>query len=161
MPNTRSAPTYASLFMGMFEETYIIPKKRNSIMMYVRYIDDIFLIWKGSEEDLRKFLSKINEVHHSIKVDRELSRKSINFLDCKVSLTGNRLSSAVVTKPTDQKSYLHAKSYHPKSTKEAIAYERVTRLRRICMDDKDFWKAADKLCNDLVKRGYREDQISC
>jgi hypothetical protein len=157
---TKCAPTYASLFMGKFEETYIIPKIRNSIMMYVRYIDDIFLIWKGSEEDLNKFLIEINEVHHSIKFDHELSRKSVNFLDCKVSLTGNRLSSAVFTKPTDRKSYLHAKSYHPKSTKEAIAYGQATRIRRICTDDKDFWEAADKLRNDLVKRGYRDDQIT-
>ena len=36
---TKCAPTYASLFMGSFEERYILPKIRNSIMTYVRYID--------------------------------------------------------------------------------------------------------------------------
>ena len=105
---TKCAPTYASLFMGKFEEVNILPKIRNSIMLYVRYIDDIFLIWKGTEDDLKKFLSEINEVHHSIKFDYELSKESVNFLDCKVSVSGNRLSSSVYTKPTDRKSYVHA-----------------------------------------------------
>ena len=157
---TKCAPTYASLFMGKFEEVNIIPKIRNSIMLYVRYIDDIFLIWKGTEDDLKKFLIEINEVHHSIKFDYELSKESVNFLDCKVSISGNRLSSSVYTKPTDRKSYLHAKSYHPKSTKEAIAYGQATRLKRICTEETDFWEAADRLRDDLVKRGYKEEQIS-
>ena len=146
--------------MGKFEEVNILPKIRNSIMLYVRYIDDIFLIWKGTEDDLKKFLSEINEVHHSIKFDYELSKESVNFLDCKVSVSGNRLSSSVYTKPTDRTSYVHAKSYHPKSTKEAIAYGQATRLRRICTKETDFWEAADQLRDDLVKRGYKEERIS-
>ena len=129
-------------------------------MMYVRYIDDIFLIWKGSKEDLEKFLSEINEVHQSIKFDHELSKESVNFLDCKVSLSGKKVSTAVFTKPTDRKSYLHARSYHPSSTKEAIAYGQALRLKRICTNEKDFWEAADRLRTDLVKRGYKKDQIS-
>ena len=79
---TKCAPTYASLFMGRFEETYIIPKIRNSIMLYVRYIDDIFLVWKGTEEELVKFLKEINEVHPTIKFDHVFSKKNANFLHC-------------------------------------------------------------------------------
>ena len=100
---------------------------RNSIMLYVCCIDNIFLIWKVTEEDLKKFLSKINDVHQTIKFDYELSKKSVNFLICKGSISGNMLSSSVYTKSTDLMSYLHAKLYHPKSTKEAIAFLQATR----------------------------------
>ena len=56
---TKCAPTYASLFMGRFEEEKILPRIRDKILLYVRYIDDLFFIWKGSEEDLLKFLKEV------------------------------------------------------------------------------------------------------
>ena len=157
---TKCAPTYASLFMGRFEESHIIPRIKDSILIYNRYIDDIFFIWKGSESDLLKFFKEINEVHPTIKFDHEYSREKINFLDAAVSVLGNRLRTSVYTKPTDRKAYLHARSYHPKSTKEAIAYSQAARLRRICTDRDDFQQLADKLKEDLINRGYQEEKIN-
>ena len=157
---TKCAPTYASLFMGRFEESHIIPRIKDSILIYNRYIDDIFFIWKGSESDLLKFFKEINEVHPTIKFDHEYSREKINFLDAAVSVLGNRLRTSVYTKPTDRKAYLHARSYHPKSTKEAIAYSQAARLRRICTDRDDFQQLADKLKDDLINRGYQEEKIN-
>jgi hypothetical protein len=157
---TKCAPTYASLFMGSFEERNILPKIRDSIMIYVRYIDDIFFIWKGTMEELEEFLKEINQVHPTIKFDHVLSKESINFLDVKVSILGKKLTSSVYTKPTDRKSYLHAKSYHPKSTKEAIAFGQATRLKRICTETTDFQAAANQLKADLIKRGHKEERTS-
>ena len=71
-------------------------------MIYVRYIDDIFFIWRGTEEDLKKFLAEINEVHPTIKFDHSFSKQTINFLDTKISIIDNRLATAVFTKPTDR-----------------------------------------------------------
>ena len=41
---TKCAPTYATLFMGKFEETHILPNIQENILQYNRYIDDIFFI---------------------------------------------------------------------------------------------------------------------
>ena len=41
------APSYATIYMGYFEETHIYPKIKNGCAFYVRYIDDIFLIYTG------------------------------------------------------------------------------------------------------------------
>ena len=86
-------------------------------------------------------------------------KKHINFLDSKVSIIANRLSTSVFTKPTDRKAYLHSNSYHPKSTKEAIAFGQATRLRRICTEEAEFHAAADRLKNDLISRGYEKEKI--
>ena len=157
---TKCAPTYSSLFMGRFEETHIIPRIKDFILIYVRYIDDIFFIWKGSEEELQKFLAEVNRIHPTIKFDFNFSTKSVVFLDSKVSVTGKRVSTSVFTKPTDRKNYLHSKSYHPKATKESIAYSQATRLKRICTEEDDFKQAANRLKEDLTKRGYKEEKIS-
>ena len=157
---TKCAPPYACLFMGKFENQYILPRIQQKISMYVRYIDDIFLIWKGSEQELKEFLEVINTIHPSIKFDYKFSRERIEFLDTIVKLVNNKLSTTLYTKPTDRRAYLHAQSYHPSSTKRSIAFSQATRLRRICTSEEDFRSNANILKNDLVKRGYEENVVS-
>ena len=57
---TKCAPTYANIFMGIFEETHIYPLIKQRVQLYLRYIDDIFFTWKGPENELQQFISKIN-----------------------------------------------------------------------------------------------------
>ena len=130
------------------------------MLLYVRYIDDLLLVWKDSEEELLKFLEELNKKHPTIKFDYEFSREKVHFLDTTISISGNKLSTTLYTKPTDRKAYLHSKSYHPKSTKKAIPYSQATRLRRICTEDNEFRKHAEKLQADLEKRGYKSDEVS-
>ena len=151
---TKCAPTYASIFMGLFEQTHILPRIKEHILLYVRYIDDIFFVWRGSEAELKKFLDTINTLHPSIKFDYEHSRSKSVFLDCSIQIENRRIKTSVYSKPTDRKAYVHQKSFHPTSTKEAIAYGQALRLRRICTDDADFREATSKLESDLTKRGY-------
>lgn len=66
----------------------------------------------------------------------------------------------VYSKPTDRKAYVHSKSFHPRATKEAIAYGQALRLRRICTEEEDFREATKKLTSNLVKRGYNEEKIA-
>ena len=149
---TKCAPTHASIFMGLFEETHILPRIKDQILLYVRYIDDIFFVWKGTEEELKKFLDTINTLHPSIKFDYVYSKSKSVFLDCNILIKDRRVKTSVYSKPTDRKAYVHQKSYHPKSTKESIAYEQALRLRRICTEESNFWEAASKLESDLTNR---------
>ena len=48
--------TYANLFMGEFEKMFIYPKIKHKLQLYLRYIDDIFLLWMGTETELKTFL---------------------------------------------------------------------------------------------------------
>ena len=60
---TKCATNYANPFMGEFEETFLYLHLTNTSSLYLRYIDDIFMISKGIEEELKDFLTKINEAH--------------------------------------------------------------------------------------------------
>ena len=46
---TKCAPSYANIFMGWFEEKFIFQLLRNLSDFYLRFIDDIFLTWNGTE----------------------------------------------------------------------------------------------------------------
>ena len=43
---TICAPSYANIFMANFESKFIYPLIEDKVITYLRYIDDIFFIWK-------------------------------------------------------------------------------------------------------------------
>ena len=120
---TKCAPCYANLFMGSFEERFIYPKIKDKCISYLRYIDDIFMIWNGTKEEFEEFIEYINNCHSTIKFDYTISTGEVNFLDTTVYRDiNNTLRTKLYTKPTDRQSYLHHKSEHPPSLKKSIAY---------------------------------------
>ena len=55
------APSYANIFMPEFEEKHIYSLIKNKSVIYLRYIDDIFMVWIKSESELRHFMNEINK----------------------------------------------------------------------------------------------------
>ena len=156
---TKTAPSYANIFMGQFEEQYIYPRIKNKSILYLRHIDDIFLIWTDTTDSLENFIKSINTVHPSIKFSAETSKKEINFLDTIVYIKNNRLLTKLFRKKTDRQSYLHNQSYHPSSTKKGIPYSQALRIRRICSETTDLDHNLKQLKSTLLKRGYQEKHI--
>ena len=58
---TICAPAYVNIFLTEFEEKDVYPPIKNLSMLYLQYIDDIFMIWKGNDDDLTNFLHNINK----------------------------------------------------------------------------------------------------
>ena len=104
---TKFAHSYANIFMGRFEEKFIFPllTSDNLSDFYLRFIDDIFLIWNGTKTEFDNFFKKINECHPSIKFEYEISKTEINFLDTTVFKVDNRLRTKVYVKPTNKVIY--------------------------------------------------------
>ena len=46
------APAYANTFMANFELKYIYQYIKDKVKMFLRFIDDPFKIWTGSEQEL-------------------------------------------------------------------------------------------------------------
>ena len=77
---TKAAPNFANVYMGRFEDTFVYRTEwSHYITNWVRFIDDIFLIWKGDESSLTTFRKYLNGVDPCIKFTHEISSKSINF----------------------------------------------------------------------------------
>ena len=157
---TKCAPTYANIFMGIFEETYIYGLIKEHCKLYLRYIDDIFLIWTGTINELKDFIEKINQVHPSIKFDFNFSKQKVNFLDTTVTKDSNgKLITSLYKKETDRQAYLHNKSEHPMTLKKSIPYAQALRLRRICTKEEDFMKQCSDLTKRFIERGYQKTEI--
>ena len=70
-----------------------------------------------SEKELEKFMSSFNSFTPNLKFAYESSKKDISFLDLKISLSKNKLSTDLHKKSTDCNQYLHYSSGHPEHTK--------------------------------------------
>ena len=156
---TRVAPSFANLFMAEFEEQYVYsyPTKAS---LWLRYIDDIFLIWEHGQDALDTFLVHLNSCHDTIKFTAEFSYSAVNFLDTTVHVNNDGcLYTDLYCKPTDAHNYLSFDSAHPEHTKKSLPYSQLLRVRRICTNLSDFDKNAVMLAGHFHRRGYPDDII--
>jgi hypothetical protein len=152
---TRFAPSLANHFMGHFESK-LISNFHLQPKVWLRFIDDIFLIWTHGEKSLLEFIKYANSTHKTIKLTSEHSTESIVFLDTRVKIdpVNRNLYTILYTKPTDTRDFLHFSSAHPKSTKTKGPYGQFLRLRRVCTKDSDFVMESRRLVKDYMRRGY-------
>jgi len=68
------------------EEDHILDNYKEYLMTFLRFLDDIFLIWLGSIEEIHKFFEFVNSIHDSIKLTFDYSKKGVNFLDTTIYL---------------------------------------------------------------------------
>ena len=164
---TRMAPAYANLFMHNLESQLLnlAPVKP---YLWLRYTDDIFMIWTAGEESLLEFLQWINELHDNIKFTWDWSKRTINYLDVQIIINNGVIETDLYTKPTDKHQYLFHTSCHPKGVKQSIPYAQALRLRRICSTSVAFennnhksrlransrMSAVDKESDDLLYRHF-------
>ena len=153
------APHYANIFMAnweaeAFEKSPLVPE------FYARFLDDGFLIWEGSEEELDEFLNILSSHDDSIKITHERSRQEIHFLDTTVFKGGRFrhhgiLDTKVYFKPTDTHQLLDKRSFHPKHTFDGIVQSQLIRYLRICNNLDDFHDACSILFRALrTERHY-------
>ena len=132
--------------MNNFEETYIYSLLTTKCNFNKRYIDNIFLLWQGTLEVLEVFIKQISKLHLTIKFTEGITFNTIEFLDCHIyESKDGKLHSTVHSETTDRKSYLHSKSYNTKSSTTRISYSQPLRIRRICSEEKEYSKEANKL----------------
>ena len=60
------APAYASLLMGKLEQEFL--ESRDLVpSVWLRFLDDIFMVWDHSLESLQSVIDALNSFHPTIK----------------------------------------------------------------------------------------------
>ena len=95
---TKMAPQYANIFMSNLEENFL-QNTHNKPLIYLRYIDDIFLLWTHGEEKLLQFHKDFNSEDPDIHLTMIHSTKEVNFLDTAIRLKNNTLQTSLYKKP--------------------------------------------------------------
>ena len=132
---TRVAPTFACIFMGWLETGLLAAWVGTAVHMWRRFIDDIFFIWKGSEEELKEFMEHCNNFHPTIKFtfDYNIHTRSVNFLDIHMWIDSNGyIQTDLYQKPGKVCQLLLPSSAHPSHICRSLPLSIAYRVRRLC-----------------------------
>ena len=79
---TLYAPSYANIFIDSFEKiyVYIYPSLQGISLIYLRFIDDIFFMWKDTKEKLKNCLNKLNKKTILSSLNIEYHKLASHFL---------------------------------------------------------------------------------
>ena len=154
------APSYASLFMGKLEKDFL--ESRDLVpSVWLRFLDDIFMVWDHSLESLHSFIDALNSFHPTIKFTYTISSKEVNFLDVTVTKSDNLdFVTEVYVKSTNIHQYVEYSSCHPKSCKDGIPLSQCKRYRRIISDDAKFSESVSQLREFFLERNYPANVVN-
>lgn len=114
-------PSLANLFLGLWEECFIYSceNRYKDMKFYGRYIDDLLLIFSGTEQELILFHNYLNKTNKKLKLCIQCDLTQIDFLDLtiKKDMEGH-INTTVFRKPPDRNTLLRADSLHPPSLKK-------------------------------------------
>jgi hypothetical protein len=76
---TKLAPAYANIFMAYIEKEMQALVDPDTIILWCRFIDDIFVIWNDTKEAFVQFVEKCNKLHKTIKMTHQISELEMIF----------------------------------------------------------------------------------
>ena len=170
---TRVAPTFACIFMGWLETLILATWMGTQPHLWRRYIDDIFFLWYGTEEELLRFIEHCNKSHETIKFtfDYSFQTRSVDFLDMHIWIDHKGwIQTDLFQKDGKKCQLLLPSSAHPGHCSRSIPFSIAYRLRRLCSmiteDESTSWielqdfrhKKLPHVPNKLASR--LEDQLS-
>lgn len=123
-------------------------------LLYRRYVDDTFLVFK-CRDDMLNFFTRLNQQHNSITFTKEEETDSqLSFLDVLVSRsTLGKISTSVYRKPTFSGLYMRWDSFVPKSFKKSLVNCLVLRAWKLCSSFQGFHCELDFLISVLSANG--------
>ena len=156
---TRMAPSYANLFMAWLEGPLLSSSGSEDLLLWRRFIDDIFLVWKGTSASLTAFLNHLNTIHNTIKFTYTVHPSSVDFMDLTIykgpRFQGvGRLDVKPFFKAVNKFCYLHYSSSHPRTLFSGIAKGEFTRAARHSTNLLSYRETCTLLSHKLHSRGY-------
>ena len=151
------SPILANLCMEFIEKNYIqsLPDEIKP-KFWVRYVDDIFIIFQQNETAFNSFLTSINNILPTIKFTVEYENNNqLPFLDVLVlhEKDSHSFSFTVYRKETNSENYIHFYSHHSKSIKSNIVSNMFTRALRVC-DPQHLDQEIQHIFQSFMKLGY-------
>jgi len=143
----RFAPSVANLYLALWEEKLFIQSAKSPIVWH-RYIDDIFAIWRGNTNDLITFLNFTNNFYDNISITYEYNKDFCIFLDLYIYKNDHHLLHKIHFKETNNHSLLDVSSNHPKHVFKGIIHSQIRRWAALTSLRSDF----DATCKKGIPR---------
>ncbi|XP_043912511.1 uncharacterized protein LOC122789274 [Protopterus annectens] len=138
------ASFYANVVLHKWEHTFVlIPPWKQYILFYRRYLDDICILWGGSQDELRQFFCYINSTTNFLQFTHTVDPHELHYLDI-----------TLYKDYTQNVFHLHFESAHPLYQKRGIIKGQLIRASRICSTQEEFELEVETLQALFLERGY-------
>ncbi|XP_050505419.1 uncharacterized protein LOC126883792 [Diabrotica virgifera virgifera] len=126
-------PVFANTFLCHHEKTWLADCPIDfKPLLYRRYVDDIFLIFKHTDH-IQHFLDYLNQKHHNIKFTVEIEvNGNLPFLGINIFRSPSGFSTSIYRKPIFTGLYINADSFIPNKHKTSLINILVHRAFTIC-----------------------------
>ena len=125
------------------------------VVLWKRYIDDVFMLFRGSEDQCQALVDWLNSIMPGvIKFKYQYSKEKIEFLDLEVRIENGRLETNLYVKPSNMQLFLDYFSNHPQHCKEGIVFSQALRVIERCSRPEDLERNLDNLAQKLKDRNY-------
>jgi hypothetical protein len=152
---TSCAPCLANIFAGFYERQGRVTSLPG-VRIYVRYIDDVLMIFEGSEKDLMTTLKRIKL--GTLVINWSCSRVKKEFLDLEImnirTVLGWSLVTRLFVKPMNKHLYIPWSSAHPLHVKKAFVKAELLRLALVSSEIEYFAESRRMFYGNLRRRGY-------
>ena len=149
--------TIANCYMFFFERN-TVKQVNNSDGLYLRYIDDIFLVINWPKRHLLKEIEKWNKMDENIRLNAHIG-SSTNFLDLSIENNNEKLITKVYHKPSYEPYYLPFYSIHPMHMKKNIPFAMLLRAIRYCSSFQLFLNERESIRMALLLNKYPNELI--
>jgi hypothetical protein len=159
---TNTAPDFANLAMAFYEQHIFSAtnaKYKDQLLLYKRFIDDIFYIFYGTDEEALAFQQFLQDMCPFIDLTFESSLESCNFLDITVYKgrqfnRHNRLATRIFRKFPKFNGYPYPSDFQPENYQYGWIKGEHIRLIRTCSDKAIFDKEVSSFMTKLRYRHY-------
>ena len=103
---TICAPAYANIFMAQFEAKKIYPYIHGKAPLFLGYIDDIFMIWNGTKEEVISFIGELNNKHKPKNCDYKIYKQSF-WTQWYIEISNTKFRRYSVNQRTNKHTYMH------------------------------------------------------
>ena len=150
---SKCAPSVACLYMPDFEERYVYSYV-TQLLLWKRYIGDIFIIGTHGDTALDYFVSYLNNCHPLIKFTVTKSTLQVDFLDLIVK-TKNGISTELFNKRPSSLAYLYSTSCHPRHVFTSLPYGEFLKSQTQLLGGQHFWPVCSPLKTSLLHKRLR------
>jgi len=157
---TACAPLIANIYAAYFERQQQV-RTQKGVLLFNRYIDDILMIFQGSEKDLTEFIANFKLGSLTVKWDYSQEKKE--FLDVEIMRVrdhrGWHLATRLFKKQMNRFLYIPWSSAHPTHVKRAFVKAELIRFAIVSSEDKYFADACIQFYGNLRRRGYPREEL--
>jgi hypothetical protein len=152
----------SELYMQNYESINILNHKvyKQYIIAYFRYVDDTFILFKGTNRQAEVMVNNLNKINKNIQftLETQIDNK-INFLDLTINISNNKFNFNIYRKPTQTDTIIRNDSNHPFSQKYAYFNSILYRLERVPLNKYNYHNELNIICDIAIKNNFNINTI--